>query len=231
MGASHTAREDHVSATPPTALLVVNGVAIELRRTLLAARRSPSEQLLERVPLSVLTILSRDIVGRLARVTAHRTLLQTVGAAGYAPEFTITDAAPRLLARQLLTARRNAITLALANPTGDSYGSCSPRGTQSRSSGQLTTTEARAGVGVGPRIYPIADERLLEFQQLPQKLALASGSSARIWQPGLSRESDPDDHLLGALRGAPRELSVSVVLCPSFEVCCSGRACRQASYT
>lgn len=61
---------------------------------------------------------------------------------------------------------------------------------------RLTTTEARAAVGVGPRLYLLAEERLLDLQQLPDALALAWGSCARIWQPGLSSESDPDDHPL-----------------------------------
>jgi hypothetical protein len=57
----------------------------------------------------------------------------------------------------------------------------------------LAPSEVRKIVGKGPRIYVIEDS-LLEHLRLPSSVALSRGSSARIWQPGITSESDPDDH-------------------------------------
>jgi hypothetical protein len=65
-----------------------------------------------------------------------------------------------------------------------------------RATPTLAPDGVRAIVGAGPRLYVFAGEELLDLQCLPGELALAWGSSARIWQPGLSSESDPGDHPL-----------------------------------
>jgi len=107
-----------LASTPTQGTLLVPGeVAIELHQALLTGRRSRLEVLLERLPLTVLTFLNRDIVGRIARVTARRKLLQTLGVQGQAPpELTITDAACRMLAIRLLTEYRDASARRGANP-------------------------------------------------------------------------------------------------------------------
>jgi hypothetical protein len=99
-------------------LLVPSEIGIELRNALLNARRSRLERLLERAPLRLLNLLNREIVGRLARVTARRKLLQTVAVQGQAPpEFTIVDGACGLLAIRLLTEHLDANARRHANPT------------------------------------------------------------------------------------------------------------------
>jgi len=105
-----------MSITSPTALLVPAEVAIELHEALLRGRRSRLEVLLERIPLTVLMFLNRDIVGRIARVTARRKLLRTIERQGQAAgEFTIADAACRLLAIRFATEYRDTSTRRVAN--------------------------------------------------------------------------------------------------------------------
>jgi hypothetical protein len=106
-----------MSTTRQTGLLVPGEIAIELHQALLMGRRSRWEIVLERIPPRVLTVLNRDIVGRIARVTARRKLLQTVGVQGQEPrELAITDAACRLLAIRLLTEYHDTNARRLANP-------------------------------------------------------------------------------------------------------------------
>jgi hypothetical protein len=57
----------------------------------------------------------------------------------------------------------------------------------------LAPDDARAIIG-SARLYALADDDLLDLQGLPGDLALTRGCSARIWQPGLTADSDPDDH-------------------------------------
>jgi hypothetical protein len=118
MGTSHTAQEDHAAMTSAsqTGLLVPGEIVIELHHALLTGRRLRWEIILERLPPRVLTVLNRDIVGRIARVTARRKLLQTVGMQPQVPELTITDPACRLLAIRLLTEYQRINARHLANP-------------------------------------------------------------------------------------------------------------------
>ena len=60
----------------------------------------------------------------------------------------------------------------------------------------IQPNHTRAILGPGPRIYVITQETLLDMQSLSGLLAPQCGSSARIWQPGLSTDSDLEDHPL-----------------------------------
>jgi hypothetical protein len=72
----------------------------------------------------------------------------------------------------------------------------------------LAPDDARSTLGSAPRLYVLADDDLLDLRGLPSELALTRGCSARIWQPGLTTDSDPDDHPLVRPLGTENVLEV-----------------------
>jgi hypothetical protein len=101
----------------------------------------------------------------------------------------------RDMERHLLTRERDQPAVALAPAVAEGPPTLAPG-------------DARAIIGVGATLYVIAEDDLLDLQDLPSPLALARGFSARIWQPELTSDSDPDDHPLVRALGTESTLEV-----------------------